>query len=328
MNICYEKTKMQQNSIEYCMPSKLNIDIFVDRARQIHNNYYDYSQFVYTNWDTKSNIICHIHGIFSQSPRLHIERKSGCKKCGHKKQAISKSITKEEFISRSIEIHGHKYNYTNIEYLGFTQPITIICDIHGKFRFEHAYAHIINKNGCTVCARELHRSTTDDFINKSQKLFPNLFQYSNTKYSTVHNPLLIYCNTHGEQLITPADHYRIGCWLCKRNRYQDIWLDSIGIPNSKQTRQVRLIINNKLYIVDGFNPNTKQVYLFHGDYWHGNPILYESTSLNTRVGKTFGELYQSTLEYEQTLCNNGYTVYSIWEYEWLQHSSATSVVDL
>ena len=90
-----------------------------------------------------------------------------------------------------------------------------------------------------------------------------------------------------------------------------MWLDLLKIP--KKYRQVILEINNKKYKVDGFDPKTNTVYEFHGDFWHGNPIIYNQKDINSKTGTTFGELYKRTMKKEKILKKAGYKVISIWE---------------
>ena len=45
---------------------------FVDRAKKIHGDLYDYSNTVYLRYNKKLNIFCNKHGIFSQSPNSHL----------------------------------------------------------------------------------------------------------------------------------------------------------------------------------------------------------------------------------------------------------------
>jgi hypothetical protein len=302
------------------MGTKLSLETFVNKSTKVHGDTYDYSLFDYKNWDTKSIIICKIHGNFLQQPRLHIERKSGCPICGKRKQGITKAIKESEFIVKATQLHGDKYDYSQLGYVNISSPVNIICPIHGIFRIEYAYAHTTNKTGCAKCAQDSGRNTTEDFITKSKSLYGDAFSYELSQYVTVHTQLTIKCAQHGYQVITPADHYRIGCWICKRNRLQDIWLDSLNLPNTRNHRQVRLKINNRLHIVDGFDSTTNTVYLFHGDYWHGNPILYKPTDVNKRIEKSFGELYVQTLEYEDRIRHAGYKLLVMWEYEWLQQN--------
>lgn len=296
----------------------LTKDVFVERAKNIHGDKYNYSHFEYINWDTKSSICCPIHGQFFQKPRQHIERKSGCPTCGKIRQPITKSVKYDVFLKTAKGVHGDKYDYTNCGYINLKSPITIKCRIHGPFVFKHAYAHTINKNGCPKCGRESTRLTTQEFIEKSIDIHGDYYSYTNTTYVTGNEKVWIACPKHGNQYITPTDHYRIGCWLCKRNRMQDVWLDEIGLPNTKKHRQVKIKVNNILHIVDGYELSTNTIYLFHGDYWHGNPHLYASHDINLRTMKTFGKLFQETVEYEERLRKAGYVIISMWEHAWLQ----------
>lgn len=296
--------------------AKVTTEKFIERANLVHGDQYDYSKVKYVNISGKVEIVCKKHGSFFQSHRLHVERKNGCPQCGIEKPKRT-SITEDEFFRKAGEVHNKKYDYTDSKYLGPKLPIQIRCQVHGIFTIRSARLHIHNKNGCQKCAV---RSTTEEFISKSAKLFGDYYQYHLAQYSTIYTELTIVCPEHGEQRITPVDHYRIGCWFCKRIRCQDIWLDEVGVPNTKINRQVRIQIGEKLFVVDGLIGNT--VYLFHGDYWHGNPKLYESTNVNLRNGKTFGELYENTLLYEKSLVEAGYKVESVWEHDWLQSKRA------
>ena len=62
------------------MASKNNI--FIEKARQIHNDKYDYSKVNYVNSRTKVCIICPEHGEFWQTPNTHLKG-SKCPKCAN-----------------------------------------------------------------------------------------------------------------------------------------------------------------------------------------------------------------------------------------------------
>lgn len=55
---------------------------FIDKAKIIHRNKYDYSKVEYVNYVTKVCIICPIHGEFWQTPKNHLNG-SGCSLCGN-----------------------------------------------------------------------------------------------------------------------------------------------------------------------------------------------------------------------------------------------------
>lgn len=58
------------------------LDWFLDRAKMVHGDKYDYSKVEYVNTKTKVKIICPDHGEFEQRVENHING-MGCPKCGH-----------------------------------------------------------------------------------------------------------------------------------------------------------------------------------------------------------------------------------------------------
>ena len=79
-------------------------------------------------------------------------------------------------------------------------------------------------------------------------------------------------------------------------------------------RQYR--IEGTRYKVDAYDPETNTIYEFLGDYWHGNPEVYDSEDINTNNGKTFKELYDDTFERLYEIKTLGYDVKYIWESDW------------
>lgn len=59
-----------------------NIQEFIIKANNKHNNYYSYDDSVYINSKTDITILCHIHGSFKQLHNAHLKG-SGCMKCGN-----------------------------------------------------------------------------------------------------------------------------------------------------------------------------------------------------------------------------------------------------
>lgn len=55
-----------------------NTDAFIERANEIHNGYYDYSQTVYVKSSEKVKIICPIHGVFEQTPNKQFVEIADC----------------------------------------------------------------------------------------------------------------------------------------------------------------------------------------------------------------------------------------------------------
>jgi hypothetical protein len=55
--------------------------IFLNKARLVHGNKYNYSLVNYKNSHIKIKIICKKHGVFEQSPFKHLNEKQGCSIC-------------------------------------------------------------------------------------------------------------------------------------------------------------------------------------------------------------------------------------------------------
>lgn len=62
-----------------CSPKHRN---FIARAKKLHPNAYDYSETVYISATEKVKIKCPAHGVFYQTPTVHVNQKSGCPECG------------------------------------------------------------------------------------------------------------------------------------------------------------------------------------------------------------------------------------------------------
>lgn len=61
----------------------LGTNTFIERAKIIHDNKYDYSKTEYVSGTVKVTITCPIHGDFQQKPENHMNNKAGCLKCYH-----------------------------------------------------------------------------------------------------------------------------------------------------------------------------------------------------------------------------------------------------
>jgi len=140
---------------------KLDTDSFIEKAKNIHSNRYDYSKVNYTNADTQIIIICKIHGEFRQIPDFHINRKCGCPKCSNN---IKLDIL--EFIEKANKIHGNKYDYSRVIYVNNYTNVIIICKKHEEF-IQLPFVHLSN-HGCPSCINK----TEYKFYKKMCEYYP------------------------------------------------------------------------------------------------------------------------------------------------------------
>ncbi len=132
---------------------RTTLEHFVEKAKEIHNNEYDYSKVEYKTVDDKIEIICLKHGSFWQTPYSHTGQKCGCPKCYG-----SEMKTIEQFIEEARKIHKNKFDYSKVEYLGAHKKIEIICPKHGAF-FQRPNTHT-NGKGCLRCTSNISKPET------------------------------------------------------------------------------------------------------------------------------------------------------------------------
>ena len=125
---------------------------FVEEAKEMHGEKYNYSKTIYKGIFTKIIIICPCHGEFLQTPYAHLHS-NGCRRCS----GLS-PLTTEEFIERAKETHNNKYDYSKSEYKNATTKIKIICIEHGEF-LQMPPSHLSGA-GCPKCSRNISNPET------------------------------------------------------------------------------------------------------------------------------------------------------------------------
>jgi hypothetical protein len=184
---------------------------FIERAREVHGDTYDYSKVEYVNTHTPVTITCESHGDFPQSPAMH-QSGQGCNACGIESAKRKMSMTQEQFIERSKEVHGDTYGYSKVEYVNSHIPVTITCRTHGDFT-QRPFKHLLSQ-GCPTCAGNLRRNT-EEFIERAREVHGDTYDYSKVEYVNSHTPVTITCRTHGDFTSTPGNHLSgTGCGTC------------------------------------------------------------------------------------------------------------------
>lgn len=128
--------------------NKSTTEEFIEKARKVHGDKYDYSKVNYINANTKVCIVCPEHGEFWQTPNKHLQKR-GCAKCHEENQKFYKLLDTEKFIEKSREIHGDKYDYSKVEYKGNKIKVCIVCPEHGEF-WQIPSNHL-RYRGCPKC---------------------------------------------------------------------------------------------------------------------------------------------------------------------------------
>ena len=210
---------------------------FIERAKQVHGDKYDYSKSNYVNNKTKLCIICTEHGEFWQLPNTHIYG-SGCPHCGNRLK-----LTAKTFAIKANKIHFNKYDYSNVKYIDSKTKVCIICPEHGEFS-QTPSDHLCGK-GCPKCGifsrRQKQSMDLDEFISKARDIHSNKYFYSKVKYINMQTKVCIICPEHGEFLQRPTDHInnKCGCPMCKTSHMENEIRNLLMSNNIKFEEQKR-----------------------------------------------------------------------------------------
>ena len=111
-----------------------DVNAFIERARAIHGDTFDYSKVQYKNAMTKASIVCSKHGEFQTTPNNHLNKKSGCPRCKKSKGelAVIEILTKHN-IEYKDEYKLPQYNF---EYDFYLPKLNVFIEFHGKQHYE------------------------------------------------------------------------------------------------------------------------------------------------------------------------------------------------
>ena len=283
------------------MTKKLTTDEFIQKAKEIHGDKYDYSKTKYITQKEKVEIICPIHGVFSQNPNLHYNKGIGCMLCYKDRQRY----TREEFIELANKKHNNLYDYLLVNWRGSKVKVKIICKIHGIFT-QLPPSHL-QRCGCPLCSSEKIRLavslSTEEFIQKAIIIHNNRYNYSKTVYIHSKLEISIECPIHGEFQQKPNTHLNgYGCKRCsnqisnpQRSLFEFIEsIDSLTILED--------CLTFKPLQLDISIPHKNLAFELNGNWFH---------SLN-HGGRYKDHLYNKYIQAKQI----GVDVINIYEHEW------------
>lgn len=100
------------------------------------------------------------------------------------------------------------------------------------------------------------------------------------------------------------------------SKEEDAWLDKLQVQKRAVPIQGFLDPNTKrrkIYIVDGYDPNTNTVLEYLGSRYHGHPLKFNPLVYDKQLGKTYGQLYNETKQRFYVLHSLGYRIMFVWD---------------
>ena len=122
--------------------------------------------------------------------------------------------TTKSFIEECERVHGSRYDYSKVVYRTNKDKVTIGCPAHGAFQ-QRASSHL-GGSGCSTCAREARKQSTDEFIALAKAVHGDRYDYSQVVYGrNQKDPVKIICPEHGVFEQIPNGHLNGGgCAVC------------------------------------------------------------------------------------------------------------------
>lgn len=161
------------------MSKKITTEEFIEHAKNIYGDRFDYRKTQYKDAKTKVCIICKEHGEFYTLPHTHLISKSltgACTKCSYEYRSKIQLHTQAQVIEKFKSVHGDLYDYSKTKYKNDRTKVEIICREHGSF-FVTPNAHFLRKRGCKFCKKSHGENKTKLILERnnieyvSEKIF-------------------------------------------------------------------------------------------------------------------------------------------------------------
>lgn len=186
---------------------KLSVPSFIEKAKFVHGDNYDYSKVNYINSQTKVIIGCPLHGDFEQIPNDHLQGK-GCYQCRNYELSLKFRSNVEEFIEKAMIIHNGKYGYYYVNYINSHLKVDILCFKHGMFK--QSPSKHLSGQGCPVCKSSkgelvIYKILKENNINFIQEFrLDKNYKFLYDFYLPDHNLLIEF---HGKQHFEPVEFF-------------------------------------------------------------------------------------------------------------------------
>ena len=257
---------LQGSGCKHCANQKPTTEQFIERAKAVHGDRYNYEKTVYVDSRTKVIIICKTHGEFLQRTNGHLDKR-GCPSC-----AGNKLITTSQFIERALKKHGKQYDYSNVIYIGSETKVNIICQTHGIF--EQTPTMHMRSSGCSRCAYDNSKKSTEEFIKLAIEIHGDTYDYSKSVYKNTDTNTIITCRIHGDFNKTPNSHLKgIGCPTCSHHGMR--LTKEQFVEKAEKTHRDRYSYDSTIYVLS--NKKLTITCREHGDF--------EQTPYNHMYGK-------------------------------------------
>ena len=101
------------------------------------------------------------------------------------------------------------------------------------------------------------------------------------------------------------------------SKHEKLWLKQLNV----NLMQKDFHCGDNTYFVDGYDQTTNTVYEFLGDFYHGNPKIFNFKDINPRLNITYEDLYNYTFKRFNNLKNTyNVKIIYIWDSDFMKNN--------
>lgn len=213
-------------------------DKYLAGAKAVHGDKYDYSEAYCVSEPNPvekayviHNIICPIHGSFSQKAEVHVVQRCGCPRCANYQNNIAPEERKSQWVTKCREKFGDRFDYSQFHYVNNDTKGTIICREH-KYPFEtDPCTHLRGAGSCPLCSGSVGEVKVRKWLDDHHVAYQPQFRIPNINPKCKRRHLFVdfYLPDHGTVIeFNGAQHYTYipyfhnnGNWTLKDQQIRD-----------------------------------------------------------------------------------------------------------
>jgi len=302
---------------------------------------YTYGSGIKVHWICPLNP-CGCHNYEAQiSSRTSME--SGCKFCNsgtpcpHNNLTITHLELSKEWDYERNEKGPENYTQGSIFKVHWICPLNP-CGCHNYS--SSILNRSFNSSGCKYCNKNhpcphnnlliTHPTLCNEWDYENNNQRPESYTFGSAKKA-----FWLCDNNHCYELpICYRTHNLLGCTTCTTPKYSKISIKWINGISKKENINIQCATNDGEYKiegigkVDGYCRETNTVYEFHGDFWHGNPLIFDPEKVNPMSNKKYGDLYIKTIKRDELIISKGYNLVTIWENDYRKNEKNKFCVNM
>lgn len=205
------------------MKTGITFEDFVEKARLVHGDKYDYDESSYKSCKDFIKMVCREHDYqFCQRGFAHL-RGQNCPLCGTQAALETRRRNKQEDLINKVENKfPNKFDLRNLYFKDVNTDVTAVCDRHGELSVN---PRSLVRHGCSLCNKEDKQKFYLDKLKEEveSRLHLSHLDLSYAKYVNNSTRIKVKCKRHNKifyqtpnKILDTSRSKRIGCEDCRK----------------------------------------------------------------------------------------------------------------